>query len=253
MSAEEPLHRTYPVSSYVELTLRGGGGDGGQGRGGGREGEEEEEMEEKVRGVVYCTDETSSLVVLRRSLVHTTLASEVRMVSAGSILACRILGRAGGGGRNGEGSEGGGGEGEGPGEVVGGENGSGGMSAADLEEMARPIPLPPTRKVLEEREKRSLRLATESLRHVNRAATPEGQACFDRLLKACNEVTWGTGTTTATGGGGRNSIVVLRHVRVDPPYGPGDCHLIDPGRTEKEKGLNEGSLERVRKIVAHGG
>lgn len=67
-------------------------------------------------------------------------------------------------------------------------------------------------------------------------ATPEGQAVFDRLIKACNEVTWRG-----------ESIVVLHQVQVDPPYGTDDCKLVSGiGGSEHD----EGSLERVKKIVA---
>jgi hypothetical protein len=66
-------------------------------------------------------------------------------------------------------------------------------------------------------------------------ATPEGQAVFDRLLKACNEVVWkGEG------------IQVLNQIQVDPPYTVEDCRLLsDAGRQ------SESSLERVKKIVGH--
>lgn len=64
-------------------------------------------------------------------------------------------------------------------------------------------------------------------------ATPAGQKIFDKLLKACNEVVWDG-----------QSILVLNHIRVDPPYTPNECHLID-----RSGGLDEHSLERVKKIV----
>ena len=64
-------------------------------------------------------------------------------------------------------------------------------------------------------------------------ATPAGQKIFDKLLKACNEVAWDG-----------QSILVLNHIRVDPPYTPDDCNLID-----RSGGLDEHSLERVKKIV----
>lgn len=67
----------------------------------------------------------------------------------------------------------------------------------------------------------------------NNKATPLGQKIFDKLLKACNEVSWN-----------EQSILVLNHIRVDPPYAPENCILID-----KSGGLDEHSLERVKKIV----
>lgn len=64
-------------------------------------------------------------------------------------------------------------------------------------------------------------------------ATPQGQKIFDKLLKACNEVSWQG-----------ESILVLNHIRVDPPYTPEHCTLVD-----RSGGLDEHSLERVKKIV----
>lgn len=60
---------------------------------------------------------------------------------------------------------------------------------------------------------------------------------FDRLLKACNEVAWRG-----------QSIIVLNHIQVDPPYAIENCKLLadDTGST----GHDEKSLERVKNIVA---
>lgn len=60
---------------------------------------------------------------------------------------------------------------------------------------------------------------------------------FDRLLKACNEVVWQD-----------QSIIVLNHIHVDPPYTIENCKLLaeDSGAT----GHDEKSLERVKNIVA---
>jgi len=68
-------------------------------------------------------------------------------------------------------------------------------------------------------------------------ASPKGQACFDRLLKACNDVVWK-----------EQSILVLNQVQVDPPYAPETCKIVQ--RNTNKKSLEDGSLERVRKIVA---
>ncbi|VEU38046.1 unnamed protein product [Pseudo-nitzschia multistriata] len=89
------------------------------------------------------------------------------------------------------------------------------------------------KKTLEDREKRAIRLAQESLKHLNPKALPKGQLVFDRLLKACNEVVWKS-----------NSIVVLDSIVVDPPYTQGDCKILAkaPGK--------QGSLDRVQKIVS---
>lgn len=67
-------------------------------------------------------------------------------------------------------------------------------------------------------------------------ASPEGQKIFDKLLKACNEVVWTRG----------ESILVLNHIRVDPPYTAESCVLL----ASSSGGLDEHSLERVKKIVS---
>jgi len=66
-----------------------------------------------------------------------------------------------------------------------------------------------------------------------------GQAVFDRLLKACGEVVWKGATT---------SILVLNQVQVDAPYQPENCKIISS--TGKNGGLDDRSLDRVKKIVA---
>ncbi len=59
---------------------------------------------------------------------------------------------------------------------------------------------------------------------------------FDKLLKACNEVVWSG-----------ESILVLDQIRVDPPYGSNNCSLIQSA--DGDVSLNEGSLERVKRIL----
>jgi len=88
------------------------------------------------------------------------------------------------------------------------------------------------KKALEEREKRAIRMAQESLMHVNPKADARGQLVFDRLLKACNEVVWKN-----------ESIIVLDSIKVDPPYTQEDCKLVASGQ-------QGGSLDRVQKIVS---
>jgi hypothetical protein len=61
---------------------------------------------------------------------------------------------------------------------------------------------------------------------------------FDKLLKACSEAVWKG-----------ESILVLNQVQVDPPYGPEQCKIVQPRGTGK-KALDDGSLERIKKIVA---
>lgn len=59
---------------------------------------------------------------------------------------------------------------------------------------------------------------------------------FDTLLKACFDVVWNG-----------QSIVVLREVQVDPPYGPAQCKVTNGSKIDASI---EASLERVQKIVA---
>jgi hypothetical protein len=124
-SGDDPLHEQYPVNSVVELTLSNG---------------------ETVRGLVYCTDEVSSMVVLKKSLVHTTLSSEMRLVNAACIESKKVVHAVAPDkptATNTRNSEG---------EVA--------------EELAMPLPNI-HKKVLEEREKRALKLAEERFRHIN--------------------------------------------------------------------------------------
>ena len=68
-----------------------------------------------------------------------------------------------------------------------------------------------------------------------------GQAVFDRLLKACGEVVWK----------GETSILVLNQIQVDAPYLPENCKIIAASvMTGKNGSLEDGSLDRVKKIVA---
>lgn len=91
-----------------------------------------------------------------------------------------------------------------------------------------------SKKAMDEKEKRGIRLAQESLRHLNPKASPRGQAVFDRLLKACNEVVWKA-----------ESVIVLNQIQVEPPYAQENCKLLQPASAQAG-----GSLERVQKIVA---
>uniref|UniRef100_A0A7S2UHC2 AD domain-containing protein n=1 Tax=Attheya septentrionalis TaxID=420275 RepID=A0A7S2UHC2_9STRA len=185
-TAATPLSVSYPVNSIVELTLS--------------------PDRQVVRGLVYCTDVISNSIVLKKSLVHTTVSQEVFVVNASSVLKKKIVK-----------------------EVASSEEGA--------EEQAMPL-ANVTNKSLEDKEKRAIRLAEESFGHINQKATPEGQAVFDRLLKACNEVVWRG-----------ESIIVLNQIRVNAPYGKEDCKLLSStgGATGA---LHEGSLDRVKKIVA---
>jgi len=113
-----PLSEQYPVNTLWEMTLENG---------------------ETVSGRIYCTDDFSGSVVLQRALVHTTLASEVRIVHASAVVAGRRLPEP---------------EGDG--------------AAADAPPIPLSRPLPKIhKKALEERERKALKQAEESFKHIN--------------------------------------------------------------------------------------
>lgn len=167
------------------------------------------ESEEVVQGRVYCTDEASRTVVIQKPLTHTTLAQDVRIINAERILHA----------------------------VSHEEDSETAKAMGEPTPLSSPLPKL-QKKALDEKEKKAIRTAEESLRHINQKATPEGQAIFDRLLKACNQVEWK-----------EESILVLNQIQVDPPYGPDDCKIVQRNANGK-KTLEDGSLGRVKKIVA---
>jgi len=197
MSITTPLSTAYPVNTLMELKLKGGSPPNTT----------------TLRGLIYCTDEVSNSIVLKKSLVHTTLSSEITVVNADCVLEKKSLDD----------------------DLVDEVEAKELAGVSDLDELKLPLPNV-SRKALEERERRAVRLAEESFSHVNQKATPEGQKIFDKLLKACNEVVWKG-----------ESILVLKEIRVDPPYTPENCTLINVAGGSS--GLNVHSLERVKKIV----
>mmetsp|Transcript_10709 Transcript_10709/g.31238 ORF Transcript_10709/g.31238 Transcript_10709/m.31238 type:complete len:180 (+) Transcript_10709:323-862(+) len=147
---------------------------------------------ESVKGQIYCTDPDSGLVVIQDD------QNGIRMISVSSI------------------------------DTESREAADGKKSTIENNNFDTVH----SKKTLEEREKRAIRLAQESLKHLNPKAPPKGQLVFDRLLKACNEVVWKN-----------DSIVVLDSIVVDPPYTQADCKILKPAR-------KQGSLDRVQKIVS---
>jgi hypothetical protein len=111
------LSLRYPINSTWEFTLH--------------------PNDDIADGTVYCTDETSQMIVLQKSLVHTTLTFEVRMVQVASIKKEKLVSSSA-------------------------EN----NAKSGDEPLSMPLPVV-DKKVLEEREKRALRLAEESFRHIN--------------------------------------------------------------------------------------
>ena len=86
-----------------------------------------------MTGTVYCTDEVSDTVFLQKNLTHTTLATELRVLHVSQITRSKSL------------------------PAEGGDDGS--SSSAPLPKVQK--------KALEEREKRAIRMAEESFRHIN--------------------------------------------------------------------------------------
>ena len=117
------LAQRFPVNSLQELTLNGG---------------------ETVTGRIYCTDELTGSIVIQIALVHTTLASEIRIIPVHSITKSVVLP---------EDSE---------------------VNAVAPTPLTQPLPKI-QKKALEEREKRALRLAEERLRHINQKV--RGASC----------------------------------------------------------------------------
>jgi len=132
---QAPLYQAYPVNSIVELTLA--------------------PNREVVSGLVYCTDEISNTVVLKKSQVHTTLTSEIRIVHVASILEKKIVM-----------------------DQAPASNASTGDSTETAVELAMPLPNV-SKKVVEDRERRALKLAEESLRHINQKVRARRKKCCD--------------------------------------------------------------------------
>lgn len=190
-----PLCEVYPVNSILELTLEPSG--------------------KVISGLVYCTDDVSNSIVLKRSHKNTPITSDVQIVNVSSIREKKIIQ-----------------------DLVASTKSTETSDRESLhvsDEMSVPI-LVVSKKEVEEIEKRAAKIAEESFLLINQKATPEGQSLFQRLLKACNEVVWNG-----------EAILVLNQIRVDPPYCSENCVLFNKGGDEV---LNEGSLERVKKIVS---
>lgn len=127
------LAQRFPVNSLQEITLV---------------------SNEVVSGRVYCTDEISGTVVLQKALVHTTLAAELRLITATHISKSHVLPD--------DGAD---------------SSSSGTASATPVTPLSAPLPKI-QKKALEERERRAIRLAEDSLRHINQSVR-----AFSRFLQ----------------------------------------------------------------------
>lgn len=144
-----PLAATYPVNTLMELKLSPFGNT--------------------VRGLVYCTDDFSNSIVLKKALPHTTVSSEVTIVNASSVISQKAIEyekKSGGGGDDGGMTE---------------DDARKLAGVDDLDELK--IPLPNVgKKILEERERRAIRLAEESFRHINQKVSLFDATCMIFLM-----------------------------------------------------------------------
>jgi hypothetical protein len=109
------LSQRYPVNSLQEIVLVTG---------------------EKLSGRVFCTDEMTRSIVLQTALVHTTLATELRILSLDCVTSAVEV-----------------------------QDSSSSASVATIP-LAQPLPKINS-KTLEDRERRAIRLAEDCLRHIN--------------------------------------------------------------------------------------
>lgn len=119
-SQSVPLSQRYPVNSLQEIVLETG---------------------EKISGRVFCTDEMTGSMVLQTALVHTTLATELRILSLDCVTSSVEIQES---------------------------PLSSGVATAPLAQPLSKIQA----KTLEDRERRAIRLAEENLRHINQKVSP---------------------------------------------------------------------------------
>lgn len=112
-----PLSTIYPINTLMELTLNNN-------------------ESQVTTGTIYCTDEVSNTIVLKKSLVHTTLSSEITVINAAVVTGRRII--------------------------------SAEEQQDEVGESSKEVVLPNvSRRMVEERERRAVKLMEESFRHVN--------------------------------------------------------------------------------------
>ena len=133
MASSTPLSQTYPINTIMELTLSDN---------------------TTLRGLIYCTDETSQSIVIKRSLVHTTLSSEMTVVHAATVKESKSIELPKTNGEENEGRS---------------EENIRKYGVANMEEVQKLQSTLPhvSKKALEERERRALRMSEESFSHVN--------------------------------------------------------------------------------------
>ncbi len=133
------LNEEYPVNSVMEITLK----------------QPTDEEPQTVTGLIYCTDDISNTIVLKKSVQNTTLTSDIYVLNANAIKEKKIVVK------------------EAPKENNNSEGEGGGSSTAanndtndGIVELAMPL-LNVSREQIEKREKRAIMLAEESFKHIN--------------------------------------------------------------------------------------
>jgi len=193
-SNRRSLNDDYPVNSVMEITLSSN-------------------ENEKVTGLVYCTDDISNTIVLSKSLNYTTLSSDIWVVNVSCVVDKKIIVK----------------------QAPVKNNADSNANGEEQEEVQLAIPLMHiSKEEIEKKEKRAISIAEDSFKHLNQKASPEGQKVFELLLKACGVVVWKG-----------ESILVLNQIKVDPPYAVDNCRLIQGG----DNSLHTDSLNRVKRIV----
>src|SRR6056300_315645 len=128
-----PLSSIYPMNTHMELTLKN--------------------TNDKIQGTIYCTDEISNTIVLKTSLVHTTLSSQITVINADVVLDRRRVIVEGDDDNNG---------GEGGGTAAA----EGAQQQQQQQQVTEVLPNV-SRRMVEERERRAIKLMEESFSHVN--------------------------------------------------------------------------------------
>ena len=123
------LAEEYPVNSMMEIEIEGAS---------------------TMKGLIYCTDEISNTVVLQKSLLHTTLTSEIHILNAASIKSKKII--------------------------------------QHHKESILELPSNVNQKQLEEKEKKAIKLAQEALKHVNQKVRAHQMHNINILLLLQKEV-----------------------------------------------------------------
>lgn len=143
-----PLSSIYPINTLMELTLNN--------------------SKEITTGTIYCTDEVSNTIVLKNSLVHTTLSSEIRVINADVVTGRRIIKEKTGDNNWSSSSSS---------EAVAGGRGGEEEAAENYEDKIISLPIV-SRRMVEERERRAIKLMEESFSHVNQQVRDDFVCCY---------------------------------------------------------------------------